>query len=282
MERASLLVTKLPRDLPEPDVKVQLRRISWVINPGGDHTAEQVIEFLSERLTRMPGQGEDGVIGEGYVFFKQGQKADSIYFLSSGICELTTSPKRHGKSAYKRYIYPGNWFGERALLSGRGKRLGRSATVSSVTSCCVYFLFLKGVNELIAFAPNVQEQVALEQDVGKCRELLRHYRPYSVWTDAQLEELIRSPDNLWRADHEKTKQIPEGSCAILLQGKVVAEGHKTITCEPVDSIPEIYHGKTRITIAPYPEDEPAYLLLVQSDLKDEDLTMISKSLQTKY
>jgi CRP-like cAMP-binding protein len=83
-------------------------------------------------LARMPGVKTIIECPAGHDIFRQGQTADSVFFLRRGKVKITVVSRR-GKEAIVCSLEPGDFFGEGCLV---GQRL-RIATASAITDCII-------------------------------------------------------------------------------------------------------------------------------------------------
>jgi CRP-like cAMP-binding protein len=81
-------------------------------------------------LARIPGVKTTIECGAGHAIFRQGQVADSVFYVRRGKVKLTVVSRR-GKEAIVCTMEAGDFFGEGCLV---GQRL-RIATASAITDC---------------------------------------------------------------------------------------------------------------------------------------------------
>ena len=81
-------------------------------------------------LARIPGVKTVIECGAGHDIFRQGQAADSVFYLRRGKVKITVVSRR-GKEAIVCTLESGDFFGEGCLV---GQRL-RIATASAITDC---------------------------------------------------------------------------------------------------------------------------------------------------
>ena len=84
-------------------------------------------------LARIPGVKTVVECGAGHDIFRQGQTADSVFYLRRGKVKITVVSRR-GKEAIVCTLEAGEFFGEGCLV---GQRL-RIATASAITDCILY------------------------------------------------------------------------------------------------------------------------------------------------
>ena len=86
-------------------------------------------------LARIPGGEAVVACGAGHAIFRQGQPADSVFYLRRGKVKITVV-SRQGKEAVVCTLNSGDFFGEGCLV---GQRL-RIATASAITDCILHRL----------------------------------------------------------------------------------------------------------------------------------------------
>ena len=89
-----------------------------------------------------------------HSFFKQGDPADSLFYLEKGRAKLSVVSPR-GKWATIMIFSPGDIFGEESLAMARGKRAG---TISAVTACSAVQIAKAEMSRILHRDSNLSEK----------------------------------------------------------------------------------------------------------------------------
>ena len=124
---------------------------------------------VSELLRKVPifsGKDEDfdyiagylrpRTVPRGTAIVKQGQQGDSMFLIARGIANISID------EAYVATLYPGDFFGEAALLH----RAPRNATAEAATPCSLYELKQEDLYKIMERHPDIARQV---EDVDRER-----------------------------------------------------------------------------------------------------------------
>jgi CRP-like cAMP-binding protein/uncharacterized membrane protein YdbT with pleckstrin-like domain len=117
--------------------------------------------FSGLDLTQLTAVGTKLVekeVSAGTVIFKRGDKPDGFYMIYKGKAKVTV-PGSENKERQIAMLYPGDYFGEEALLENRN----RSANVVASEHCTLFFLSRTGFETLLSqydkLKPNFQVSI---------------------------------------------------------------------------------------------------------------------------
>ncbi|KAJ3321101.1 Potassium/sodium hyperpolarization-activated cyclic nucleotide-gated channel 4 [Blyttiomyces sp. JEL0837] len=114
----------------------------------------------------------------GDLVIEEDTSGDEMYFIASGIVEVLT-----GKSVRTK-LWPGLFFGEISLLFGR---LKRTATIRTVTSCILYSLSKRDLDDVLLHHPSMANRIraVAEERLSQLKALRRAERE-----SARLKEAL--------------------------------------------------------------------------------------------
>jgi putative peptide zinc metalloprotease protein len=119
----------------------------------------EVLNDLAGRVRLQP-------VGRGQAVFRQGERADAVYVVRSGVLEVQEEALDGGPARSLRTLQRGDTFGELALLDSSP----RTATVRALKGSEVYVIGKSAVDRLLADVARVPEfAISLQQyaDLGK-------------------------------------------------------------------------------------------------------------------
>ncbi|MBU1244245.1 cation:proton antiporter [Myxococcota bacterium] len=106
--------------------------------------------LAKEELKRLAEKVEIGVFDTGEEIVREGEPGGSLYVLTAGMLEVTGS-----RIKGRVRLFPGDFFGERALLYKRP----RNATVTAVSESECLVIGLQAINELFSARPDIRNKV---------------------------------------------------------------------------------------------------------------------------
>ena len=154
---ASLAWREIIQTKPALDAQqVQLAPLITQTNAFRKLTLDSVADAFA-RMKRIEVRGGTDIV-------QQGEKGDAYYLLDSGSADVLQTNPKTGKKERVRQLYPGDGFGEEALLQD-GQR---NATVRMTSDSVVLKLMAHDFEEL------VRPSLVLSINARKARELLRN------------------------------------------------------------------------------------------------------------
>ncbi len=136
----------------------------------------EAIEFVVQNIEVQVYQPEEYII-------KQGQKAQFIYFLAQGECEVLVKDETK-KDSFVRDIFPGGMFGEVSLLYNTK----RTASIRSKGQCTVGALNDEQFTELIQNYPEIEQRMQYQ-----ARQYDDHWKLFQITSISQVDYLHHLP-----------------------------------------------------------------------------------------
>lgn len=160
-----------------------VREIFSSVKPIFEDISENLMDYVLEKITTDSFPPEDEII-------RQGEVADSMYFLSTGECVVMIKD-RFKKMHQERILKPGDLFGELALIANNK----RTATIKTLNYCNCALLSREDFQDFCIFFPEVLNR--LKKRISTYNDRLRTFQ----------KQMLRNVDFFERLPEETINEL---------------------------------------------------------------------------